>query len=169
MDRCMKTVLLPVIIAALLPYGLFPFQIGVYATYLILVTVPGLYIAQISQISPLQRFDIFGLGSLGGSGLYAYWILYAGVFLILNILIIIQLYRMCKSKQSGKMILILSGISFGYSAVLFILASALFLPFPLAPIVALLRRKAARPLVMSNRLISLNVVEDGLTRSVIQR
>ncbi len=145
MDRCMKTVLLPVIIAALLPYGLFPFQIGVYATYLILVTVPGLYISQISQITPLQRFDVFGLGSLGGTSLFSYWVLYTGVFLILNILIIVQLYRMCRSEQSGKLILILSGITFGYSAVLFILALALYLPFPLVAIVALLRRKAARP------------------------
>ena len=143
MDRCLKTVILPIIIAALLPTGAFFYQ-DAYFYYWILSVLPGLYIVRASETVPHQRFTLFGLEGVGGPSMLLFWVLGTGIFLLLNILIIVQLSRMCKSEQNQKVIPILVAITLVYSGI--ILIAFAFLPLPIAAIIAILRRKAAHPM-----------------------
>ena len=118
MENCLKTVLLPEIIAALLPYG-FYFLIDPGITqYALVAMLPGLYLILLNEIIPHQRFILFGLGESAGIDLPPYWILGTGVFLMLNVLIIIQLSHICKYVRHDKMIPVISAIAFICSIIL---------------------------------------------------
>ena len=60
MENCFKKVLLPVIIAALLPYGLFILIDPGITQYALIALVPGLYLIRLSEVIPHQRFIPFG-------------------------------------------------------------------------------------------------------------
>ncbi len=155
--------ILPVVISAFLPYGLWLYQTyGGTSLWLGFNLIAGIFLYRLDSLgepSPMIHFFVGGNSPDVIENFVPDWLFGAVPFLIINVLLILLLAMIWKGRAFEKGVIALAAISFIYSG--FILFFRNVIPIPLTAILALALMSANKPSIEHEPPIEKPPVETG--------